>query len=207
MESDGCVFPLDRLRGRVAWGNLTMWEGVVCCCCLLCMRGKTSMGYAGAMRTGKRHIESFLKLNVFFFRSLSFFSLRPVQRYYSSIYLLSLANKCITAGQSVNCLRWAFKNCTDVEFHVSYSRRSASEGSWHETNTKSTSIPQPPNLRQPTLQDHRASPCPPRYLQMNTNETVLSHPTNLATAPHHCASSLACSLNLPANTMVYHPAE
>jgi len=62
------------------------------------------MGYVGAMRRGKQHIESFLKLNVSFFCSLSVFSLRPVQRYYSSIYLLSLVNKCITAGQSVNCL-------------------------------------------------------------------------------------------------------
>ena len=61
------------------------------------------MGYVEAMRTGKRHIESFLKLNVSFFLSLSLFSLKPVHRYYSSIYL-SLANKCITAGQSVNCL-------------------------------------------------------------------------------------------------------
>jgi len=68
------------------------------------------MGYVGAMRTGKRHIESFLKLNVSFFRSLSFFSLQPVQRYYSSIYLLSLANKCIAAGQSVNCLMVATNN-------------------------------------------------------------------------------------------------
>jgi len=32
------------------------------------------MGYVGAMRTGKRHIESFLKLNVSFFLSLSLFS-------------------------------------------------------------------------------------------------------------------------------------
>jgi len=67
------------------------------------------MGYIGAMRIGKRHIESFLKLNVFFFLSLSLLSLKPVYRYYSSIYLLlSLANKCIMAGQSVNCRKYIF---------------------------------------------------------------------------------------------------
>jgi len=72
------------------------------------------MGYVGAMRTGKRHIESFLKLNVSFFSSPSLSSLSclytaTTAQYIffhlrTSVYLLSLANKCITAGQSVNCL-------------------------------------------------------------------------------------------------------